>query len=62
MYEITAEYAENIAKATRYSRIYGQIRTKDGAYYEIGDDDILEGTLSIDNKLNKKGDFRPGGV
>lgn len=62
MYNVTAEYADNIAKATRYSRIYGQIRTSDGTFFEIGDDDILEGTLSIDSKLNQKGDFRPGGV
>ncbi len=62
MYSVTEEYAANVAEPVRMSRIYGQLRTKSGNVYEINNSDIESGSLSIVSKLNKKGDFRPGGV
>lgn len=62
MYAVTDEYSEAVAAAVRESRIYGQIRTSSGTVYEITNDDIAYGSLSITSRLNKKGDFRAGGV
>lgn len=62
MYAVTAEYAENIAKTVRYTGVTGYVQAKSGTSYPITDDNISANSLVIKRALNKRGDYRPGGV
>lgn len=62
MYNVTDTYSTLISSPVRYTGVYGAVRLKDGTMIQLDDSNIDSGTLQIINKLNRRGDFRPGGV
>lgn len=62
MYNVTEKYSELIKAPVRYTGIRGAVRLKDGTMIPLTDSNIDSGSLTITNKLNRRGDFRPGGV
>lgn len=62
MYNVSAKYSELIAKPVRYTGIYGIVTLANGTIVEISDSNIKQGSLSISDKLNRNGEFKPGGV
>ena len=59
---ITHTYRELIKAPVRYTGISGAARLRDGTIIHLTDDNIAAGSLSITQKMNGRGDFRPGGV
>lgn len=62
MYNVTDTYRTLISSPTRYTGVHGAVRLKNGTIIQLDDSNIDSGTLQIINKLNRRGDFRPGGV
>lgn len=62
MYNVTDTYSTLISSPVRYTGVYGAVCLKDGTMIQLDDSNIDSGTLQIINKLNRRGDFRPGGV
>ncbi len=62
MYNVTDTYKTLIKDPVRYVGISGAVRLRSGEIIQITDSNIAAGSLSITSKLNRKGDFRPGGV
>jgi hypothetical protein len=62
MYNVSDTYRELIKAPVRYTGISGVVRLRDGAIIHLTDDNIAAGSLSITQKMNGRGDFRPGGV
>lgn len=62
MYDVTDTYKELIKKPTRYVGINGAIKLRSGEIIRFTDKNIISGSLSITDRLNRRGDFRPGGV
>lgn len=62
MYNVTEKYSELIKAPVRYTGIRGAVRLKDGTMIPLTDSNIDSSSLTITNKLNRRGDFRPGGV
>lgn len=62
MYGVTERYSANIAKNVTFTAISGTITTTDGTSFEITDQNIREGSLSINSRINSNGEFRAGGV
>lgn len=62
MYNVTDDYKELIKSPVRYTGLSGAVRLKDGTVIQLDDSSIDSGSLQIINKLNRRGDFRPGGV
>ena len=62
MYNVSDTYRELIKAPVRYTGISGAARLRDGTIIHLTDDNIAAGSLSITQKMNGRGDFRPGGV
>lgn len=62
MYNVSDTYKELIKAPVRYTGISGAARLRDGTIIHLTDDNIAAGSLSITQKMNGRGDFRPGGV
>ena len=62
MYNVSDTYKELIKAPVRYTGISGAVRLRDGTIIHLTDDNIAAGSLSITQKMNGRGDFRPGGV
>ena len=62
MYNVSDTYRELIKAPVRYTGISGAARLRDGTIIRLTDDNIAAGSLSITQKMNGRGDFRPGGV
>ncbi len=62
MYNVSDTYRELIKAPVRYTGISGAARLRDGTIIHLTDDNIAAGSLSIMQKMNGRGDFRPGGV
>lgn len=62
MYNVSDTYRELIKAPVRYTGISGAVRLRDGTIIHLTDDNIAAGSLSITQKMNGRGDFRPGGV
>lgn len=62
MYNVSDTYRELIKAPVRYTGISGAARLRDGTIIHLTDDNIAAGSLSITQKMNVRGDFRPGGV
>ena len=62
MYNVSDTYRELIKAPVRYTGISGAARLRDGTIIHMTDDNIAAGSLSITQKMNGRGDFRPGGV
>ena len=62
MYTVSDTYRELIKAPVRYTGISGAARLRDGTIIHLTDDNIAAGSLSITQKMNGRGDFRPGGV
>ena len=62
MYNVSDIYRELIKAPVRYTGISGAARLRDGTIIHLTDDNITAGSLSITQKMNGRGDFRPGGV
>lgn len=62
MYNVTDTYRTLISSPMRYTGVHGAVRLKNGTMIQLDDSNIDSGTLQIINKLNRRGDFRPGGV
>lgn len=62
MYNVTDNYRELIKSPVRYTGLNGAVRLKDGTTIQLNDGNVDSGSLQIINKLNRRGDFRPGGV
>lgn len=62
MYNVSDTYRELIKAPVRYTGISGAARLLDGTIIHLTDDNIAAGSLSITQKMNGRGDFRPGGV
>lgn len=62
MYNVSDTYKELIKAPVRYTGISGAARLRDGTIIHLTDDNITAGSLSITQKMNGRGDFRPGGV
>ena len=61
MYNVSDTYRELIKAPVRYTGISGAARLRDGTIIHLTDDNIAAGSLSITQKMNGRGDFRPGG-
>ncbi len=62
MYNVSDTYRELIKAPVRYTGISGAARLRDGTIIHLTDGNIAAGSLSITQKMNGRGDFRPGGV
>lgn len=62
MHNVSDTYRELIKAPVRYTGISGAARLRDGTIIHLTDDNIAAGSLSITQKMNGRGDFRPGGV
>lgn len=62
MYNVTDTYKQLIKATTRYTGLKGAVRLRDGSSIALTDSNIDSGSLQIVSKLNRRGDFRPGGV
>ena len=62
MYEVTDTYKMLIKQPTRYVGISGAVKLRSGELVTFTDKNIESGSLSITDRLNRRGDFRPGGV
>lgn len=62
MYNVSDTYKSLIKAPVRYTGISGVVRLRDGTIIHLTDDNIAAGSLSITQKMNGRGDFRPGGV
>ena len=62
MYNVSDTYRGLIKAPVRYTGISGAARLRDGTIIHLTDDNIAAGSLSITQKMNGRGDFRPGGV
>nr|DAT56432.1 MAG TPA: hypothetical protein [Caudoviricetes sp.] len=62
MHNVSDTYRELIKAPVRYTGISGAARLRDGTIIRLTDDNIAAGSLSITQKMNGRGDFRPGGV
>lgn len=62
MYNVTDTYKQLIKATTRYTGLKGAVRLRDGSSITLTDSNIDSGSLQIVSKLNRRGDFRPGGV
>ena len=62
MYNVTDTYKQLIKATTRYTGLKGAVRLRDGSSIPLTDSNIDSGSLQIVSKLNRRGDFRPGGV
>ena len=62
MYNVSDTYKSLIKAPVRYTGISGAARLRDGTIIHLTDDNIAAGSLSITQKMNGRGDFRPGGV
>ena len=62
MYNVSDTYKELIKAPVRYTGISGAVRLRDGTIIHLTGDNIAAGSLSITQKMNGRGDFRPGGV
>ena len=62
MYNVSDNYKALIAQPVRYTGISGTVTLKTGAQVALSDDGIDGGSLSIVRRLNRRGDFRTGGV
>lgn len=62
MYEVTDTYKTLIKQPTRYVGISGAVKLRSGELVTFTDKNIESGSLSITDRLNRRGDFRPGGV
>ena len=62
MYNVSDTYRELIKAPVRYTGISGAARLRDGTIIHLTDDNIAAGSLSITQKMNGRGGFRPGGV
>lgn len=62
MYNVSDTYKSLIKAPVRYTGISGVVRLRDGTIIHLTDDNIAAGSLSIMQKMNGRGDFRPGGV
>lgn len=62
MYNVSDAYKGLIKAPVRYTGISGAVRLRDGTIIHLTDDNIATGSLSITQKMNGRGDFRPGGV
>lgn len=62
MYNVSDTYRELIKAPVRYTGISGAARLRDGTIIHLTDDNIAAGSLSTTQKMNGRGDFRPGGV
>ena len=62
MYNVSDTYRELIKAPVRYTGISGAARLRDGTIIHLTDDNIAAGSLSITQKMNGRGHFRPGGV
>ena len=62
MSNVSDTYRELIKAPVRYTGISGAARLRDGTIIHLTDDNIAAGSLSITQKMNGRGDFRPGGV
>ena len=62
MYNVTDTYKTLIKQPTRYVGISGAVKLRSGELVTFTDKNIESGSLSITDRLNRRGDFRPGGV
>ena len=62
MYNVTDTYKQLIKATTRYTGLKGAVRLRDGSSITLTDSSVDSGSLQIVSKLNRRGDFRPGGV
>ena len=62
MYNVTDTYKQLIKATTRYTGLKGAVRLRDGSSITLTDSSVDRGSLQIVSKLNRRGDFRPGGV
>ncbi len=62
MYNVTDNYKNLIEQPVRYVSIYGAVLLSSGELVSFTDKNLISGSLSITHKLNRNGDFRPGGV
>lgn len=62
MFDVTDTYKTLIKQPTRYVGISGAVKLRSGAVVQFTDKNIVPGSLSITDRLNRRGDFRPGGV
>lgn len=62
MFDVTDTYKTLIKQPTRYVGISGAVKLRSGTVVQFTDKNIVSGSLSITDRLNRRGDFRPGGV
>lgn len=62
MFDVTDTYKTLIKQPTRYVGISGAVKLRSGTVVQFTDKNIVPGSLSITDRLNRRGDFRPGGV
>ena len=62
MYNVTDTYKTLIKQPTRYVGISGAVKLRSGEIVQFTEKNIVSGSLSITDRLNRRGDFRPGGV
>ena len=62
MFDVTDTYKTLIKQPTRYVGISGAVMLRSGTVVQFTDKNIVPGSLSITDRLNRRGDFRPGGV
>lgn len=62
MFDVTDTYKTLIKQPTRYVGISGAVMLRSGTVVQFTDKNIVSGSLSITDRLNRRGDFRPGGV
>ncbi len=62
MFDVTDTYKTLIKQPTRYVGISGAVKLRSGTVVQFTDKNIVSGLLSITDRLNRRGDFRPGGV
>ena len=62
MYDVTDTYKTLIKQPTRYVGIRGAVKLRSGEIVQFTEKNIVSGSLSITDRLNRRGDFRPGGV
>lgn len=62
MINVSDTYKDLIKQPVRYVSIYGAVFLNSGELVYFTDKNLISGSLSITQKLNRSGDFRPGGV